>query len=161
MLKIFNELSLFFEDVYRDISVREYARIMKISPPTASKLLKEYEKEDLLISEKKGVYVYYVANRENVLFKDLNVFYWKQKLMKIFLEVHKDFLYKKMVLFGSVSKAENTLDSDLDIYVDLPSKNINLENLEKVLKRKIQLFFRDSLKNKNLQENIKRGVNLF
>jgi len=31
MLKIINELSVFFEDCYREFSVREYARIMKIA----------------------------------------------------------------------------------------------------------------------------------
>jgi hypothetical protein len=33
-------MKLFFEDCYRDISVREYSRETTISPPTASKILK-------------------------------------------------------------------------------------------------------------------------
>ena len=48
MLKIFNELKPFFEDVYREISVREYAKLTKVSPPTASTILKKYEKDNNL-----------------------------------------------------------------------------------------------------------------
>ena len=54
MLTIFNNLKPFFEDNYRRISVREYARIIKISPPSASKLLNNLEKEGLLTKEKKN-----------------------------------------------------------------------------------------------------------
>lgn len=51
MLKIFNNLEPFFENNYKRINVREYARLKKISPPTASKLLSELQKEDLLERE--------------------------------------------------------------------------------------------------------------
>lgn len=51
MLKIINDLTPFFEDCYREISVREYARIMSISPPTASKLLSYYCSEKLLVKK--------------------------------------------------------------------------------------------------------------
>ena len=71
MLKIFNGLNPFFEDVYREISVREYAKEIGISPPTASKMLKEFETEKLLLSNKKGIYIYFRANKENYLFKNL------------------------------------------------------------------------------------------
>ena len=39
MLEIFNTLAYFFEDNYVKISVREFAKFKKISPPHASKLL--------------------------------------------------------------------------------------------------------------------------
>ena len=48
MLEIINNLAPFFEDCYRRISVREYSKIIKVSPPTASKILMEYYKEGLL-----------------------------------------------------------------------------------------------------------------
>src|SRR3989344_3325281 len=41
MLEIFNSLEPFFKENYRRINVREYARIQKISPPSASKYLEE------------------------------------------------------------------------------------------------------------------------
>ena len=51
MLNIINNLKPFFEDCYGRINVREYARIIKISPPTASKILLELNKEGLLLME--------------------------------------------------------------------------------------------------------------
>ena len=51
MLNIINDLDCFFEDCYRRVNVREYARIKGISPPTASKILTNYQKEGLLFKE--------------------------------------------------------------------------------------------------------------
>ena len=48
MLKIFNDLEPFIEECYKEIGVREYSRIIKISAPTASKILKNFESEGLL-----------------------------------------------------------------------------------------------------------------
>ena len=48
MLEIVNNLEPFFEDCYRIVSVREYARLIKKSPPTASKLLKGFAQEGYL-----------------------------------------------------------------------------------------------------------------
>jgi len=48
MLKIINNLKPFIEDNYREINVREYARLNKISPPTASKLLNYYKTQEIL-----------------------------------------------------------------------------------------------------------------
>lgn len=52
MLDIINNLKPFFEDCYRRINVREYSRLMKISPPTASKLLSKYHKLNLLLVDR-------------------------------------------------------------------------------------------------------------
>ena len=160
MLRIFNELQPFFEDAYLEISVREYARKIKLSPPTASKLLKNFEKESLLISSKKGIYIFFRAKRENSLFKDLSTTYWKQKLSSSLKELHHEFLFKNIILFGSIAKQENTIESDIDLYVDISKKDINLGNIEKKLKRKIQLHFKEVSNNKNLFENIKNGVTI-
>jgi len=65
MLKIFNDLEPFFRDNYQRINVREYARIRKMSPPSASALLSNLEKEGLLNVEKEKNYIYYHANRED------------------------------------------------------------------------------------------------
>lgn len=71
MLKIFNDLEPFFKDRLRRINIREYARICKISPPSASKLLAELEKEGLLIREKEYNYIFYKANLKSSLFRKL------------------------------------------------------------------------------------------
>ncbi len=158
MLKLFNVLRPFFEDVYSEISVREYAKLVKISPPTASKELKELEKEDLLISNKKGIYIYFRANKENYAFKNLAKIYWYNTFYALTEELHDKINYGRMILFGSLAKAENTKNSDADIFLDTEKKDIAVSDMQKKLKRTIQLHFRDELKNENLKANIEQGV---
>ncbi|MFH1682774.1 MAG: hypothetical protein ABIA37_03175 [Candidatus Woesearchaeota archaeon] len=79
MLKIINELRFFFADHSRKINVREYARLSKISPPTASKLLEGYAKEKLLKKEVFRNFIFYSANSNNQDFKDLERIYQREK----------------------------------------------------------------------------------
>ncbi len=158
MLKIFNELKLFFDDVYTEISVREYAKQVEISPPTASKLLKEYEREGLLISNKKGIYIYFRANREGYIFRQLERIYWFIILYPITEKIHENIAYKRIILFGSLVKAENTSKSDVDLYLEAEKRKIDVLNIQKLLKRDVQLHFIDSMKNKNLKKHIEEGI---
>lgn len=148
MLKIIYTLKPFFEDNYRRINVREYARVIKVTPPTASKLLENYRKEGLLKREKEKQYIYYFANKESVLFLDLLRIYWKYKFEKIGLIkfFEESSLNPLIILFGSLSKAEAKIDSDVDIAIFTSTKkSVKLESFEKKLKRTIHLF---SFKNK-------------
>jgi predicted nucleotidyltransferase len=158
MLELLNRLKPFFEDTHREYSVREYGRLCKMSPPTASTLLKKAEKTGLLISRKQGIYIYFRANRESSFFRDISKAYWRLTLKSLLENFSKDFLFKKPVLFGSIAKVENTSDSDIDLFLDIDKKNINLNEVEKIIKRKLQIHFKDSLKNENLKKNIEKGV---
>ena len=160
MLKIFSLLRPFFEDVYREISVREYARLLKLSPPTAARILRELEKESLLISNKQGIYLFFRSQRENFLCQGLSRLYWQNKLFDITSNLHKQILFKRIVLFGSLSKAENYVDSDVDLYLDIEKREINTSDLEKELRREVQLHFKESLNNHNLKKNIEQGVRI-
>jgi predicted nucleotidyltransferase len=157
VLKIFNELAPFFEDCYRQISVREYAKLTKVSPPTASTTLKRYEKEGLLLLEKKGIYYYFRANRTD-LFVDFARIYWKLKLRPFVSYILPQAKYGTIVLFGSTSKGENTFESDLDVYVDVPKKEINISVYEGKLRRRIELHFAEESRNENLMRNIEKGI---
>ncbi len=160
MLEIINNLKPFFEDCYRRINVREYSRLIKVSPPTASKLLSEYAKEGLLLIEKDRNYIFFFSNKNNKIFVDLSRIYWRIKLNDLV-----DFLDKKLtnptiILFGSLSKAEVKQDSDIDIAIFSHKKELNLAYYKKKLKRKLQLFWFNSIKdieNKELANNIING----
>ena len=163
MLKIINTLKPFFEDNYRRINVREYARMINVTPPTASKLLESYRKEGLLKKEEEKQYFYYFANKESSLFIDLMRIYWKFKfenvgLIKFFEEIY---LNPLIILFGSLSKAESKLDSDIDMAVFASTKkNIKLERFEKKLDRGIHLFVfrgKGDVKSTELLNNILNG----
>ncbi len=163
MLKIFNNLEPFFEDNYRRINVREYARLSKISPPSASKVLSQLHKEALLNREKERNYIYFSANQESPAFVILSRAYWLLRLKKIGLTdyMEKNLINPLIILFGSFSKAEVKRDSDIDIAVFTPSKTqINSETFERGLKHKIQIFIfrnKEEVKNKELLNNILNG----
>lgn len=160
MLKIINSLSPFIEDCYRRINVREYSRIMNISPPTASKVLKGYETNDMLSrSEDKG-YIYYYTNKSNKDFIDLSKIYWRDKFSELIDYLNKTLLDPSIILFGSLSKAETKMDSDIDLCILAHKKDLDLKKYKKALKRNIQVFFFNSLndiKNKELLNNIING----
>ena len=64
-------------------------------------------------------------------------------------------------VFGSYSRGDDTLSSDIDIaIIGRKEKGISLENFEKRLERKIILNFYPSLKevHKELKENICNGI---
>ncbi len=162
MLKIFNDLELFFIDSYRRINIREYARLKNISPPSASKLLKMFEKEGLLVREEDKRYINYFANKNSRQFVELSKIYWFLQLKKTGLldHIEKELVIQVCVLFGSFSKAEIKKESDIDLAIFTPSKKaINLEKFERKLKRKIQLFVfknREEI-SKELLNNILNG----
>lgn len=162
MLKIINNLKPFFEDCYRRINIREYAKIMKISPPTSSKLLFDYYKKGLLKKQEYRNYIFYYANQESKQFIDLSRIYWSYKLEKLTDFIDKELINPAVVLFGSTAKAEVKENSDIDIAV-FSSGEINLKdvkNFESELNRKIQIFEFNSLKNiknKELMNNIING----
>jgi len=163
MLNIINNLKPFFEDCYRRINVREYSRIMKVSPPTASKTLSEYERLGLLSREIEKNYIFYYANKNNKYFIDLSRIYWQNKLSSFIDYLNQNLLDPTIILFGSLAKAETRINSDIDLCIIAHKKMIHTTNFEKELKRKIQLFFFDSvknIKNKELANNIINGYTL-
>jgi len=158
MLKILQELKPFFEDVYREVSVRQYARESRLSPPTASKRLSEFQREGLVILYKKGIYHYYRANRENYLFLQLARLYWYSALYPLTEKVHSVIAFRRIILFGSLSKAENTKKSDVDLFLDIDKRAIDTSSLKNALNRNIEIHFASSMKNEHLKKNIEQGI---
>ncbi|HUT80846.1 MAG TPA: nucleotidyltransferase domain-containing protein [Candidatus Bathyarchaeia archaeon] len=163
MLKLFNDLHPFFEDNYRRINVREYARILNISPPTSSKMLKSYHIQGLLLLEEDKNYLNFVANNENELFIYLSRIYWFQKFSAVgLLDYLREILLSPLViLFGSFTKAEVRKESDVDlaIFSPLPDE-VLLNDFERKLQREIQLFkyeTREKVPSQELLNNILNG----
>jgi predicted nucleotidyltransferase len=158
MLEIINNLTPFMEDCYKEVGVREYSRLCKMSPPTASKILKEFEKESLLKKREERGYLLFRANRESDILKDLSRVYWKEKLNELIEQINLELNGPTIILFGSLSKLETKEDSDIDLAIfNKTNKKINIEKYERSLKRKIQLFMFQSLykiNSKELKTNI-------
>lgn len=161
MLKIINDLKPFFEECYREWGVREYARAMKITAPTASKLLKGFEKEGLLsIREERG-FLLFKADRGSKVLMDLSRIYWRGRLKKLVEHIKEVVHPDSIVLFGSLAKLEVSDRSDIDLAVFGGfKKEISAKEFEKKLKKEIQIFAFDSIEkvNKELRANIRRGI---
>jgi len=160
MLKIINDLEPFFEDCYRRVNVREYAKIMRISPPTASKLLSSYNAKNLLLRGTYKNYILFYANKENKDFIDLSRIYWRHELKGLVHFMETKLTNPAIILFGSLSKAEVKPDSDVDLAIFAYKKELDIRAFEKKIKRKIQMFWFESIKdveNKELANNITNG----
>ena len=145
MLNIVNNLKPFIEDCYKRINVREYARLLRVSPPTASKMLDEHEKEGILIKEKDRNYLFFHANNKNKVFIELSRIYWFIKLNNLLEYFEKELVNPTVILFGSLSKAESKIDSDIDIAIFASKKDLNIKQFEDKLKRKLQIFLFNSI----------------
>lgn len=164
MLEIINNLKPFFEDCYREIGVREYSREIKVAPPTASKMLKEFFDQKLLNKREERGFLLFNTNRESSALKNLSRIYWEEKLKELIQQVFEELHPSAIILFGSLSKLEVTKDSDIDIAVFTKfKKKINLKKLEEKLHKEIQLFTFESLDkvNKELKISISNGYILY
>ena len=161
-------LGCFINEPGREFYVRQLAKLLKKSPTTISKYLKELEKEKLLISKREYNHLFFRANTESKYFRERKLFFnirllRDSRLIEFLEEV---FNYPQaIVLFGSFGKAENIKESDIDILVITPiKKDVNLEKYERKLGHKIQLFLhstqeieRMKIKNKELLNNFING----
>lgn len=162
-------LEFFIKEPEREFYVRQISKILKKSPTTISKYLKNYEKKEILKSERKLNHLLFKANREGEEFKQLKL---KHNLDLLKNSGFIDYLVEEfntpetIVLFGSFAKAENIPSSDIDLLVVSPTKKeIDLKKFEKKLGYKIQLFIHSNkeiekmkIKNKELLNNWINGI---
>lgn len=165
MLNKMNILKLFFEEPSREFNVRELARIIKISPATASKKLKKLAKQGLLNERKERIFNLYKANLENDSYKDLKIHYNIRKIKDSGLleALNKFYLKPTVVLYGSASRGEDTETSDFDLLVisEKTKEFPELNKFEKKIERGLQVFIVKNigrLRNKYLINNILNGI---
>ncbi|MEK6876345.1 MAG: nucleotidyltransferase domain-containing protein [Nanoarchaeota archaeon] len=122
-------------------------------------------KENIILKTLEGLYGGYKANRENEIFRLL-------KLQNTSFILHESgcitFLAEKImpqsiILFGSAAKGEDIEQSDIDLFIEGKETGVNLEKFEKVINRKINLFFKEDFKelSKELKNNIVNGIKLY
>jgi predicted nucleotidyltransferase len=165
-------LEFFIKEPEREFHVRELAKLLKKSPTTISKHLKEYESKKVLVSKTKLNHLLFKANTESRNFKQLKLNY---NLLSLNESGLIDFLEEyfnnpeAIVLFGSFAKAENSKKSDIDLLIiNSKKQEPNLEKFEKKLDHKIQLFIHSKNelntlkeKNKELFNNWINGIVVF
>jgi len=165
MFKELNTLRIFFESPTQEFSVREVARMLKISPATVSKNLNYLAEKNILKGRKERMLNLYKSNIENEFYKDLKIFYTIRKIKTsgFFEALNRFYLKPTIVLFGSASLGSDTETSDLDILVisEKTKEFPKLKKFEKKINRKIQLFVFSAIKkirNKHFINNILNGL---
>jgi len=161
----FKVLNVFFEDSTRkDFQLREISRKINLAPPSVKMYLDQLVKEKLILKTKNKIYNYYVysANRDDEYFKYL------KKINTIILikdtrlldYLNDNCMPDAVVLFGSASRGEDILNSDLDLFLLCKEKDLNLAKFEKILKRRINIFFSGDFNklSKELRNNIINGA---
>jgi predicted nucleotidyltransferase len=151
------------EEPEKEFHVRQLSKLLKKSPTTISKYLKEFEKNGFLKSERKLNHFLFKAHTESEKFKKLKLNYNLDILQECGLI---DYLVKQfnhpeaIVLFGSFAKAENIPKSDIDLLIINPfKKNIKLERFEKKLRHKIQIFVHSRKDINKMKEKNKELLN--
>jgi len=156
----------FFINPNSKLRVREIEKLLKLPLPSVIRYCRELQTEGILITIKTGNVIFYTGNRAN------SNFLLEKKLFNIkliydsgLIEALKiELSNPPIILFGSYSKGEDIENSDIDLYLETPSKKeINLKKFEEILKRNIHtLRYKDlkEIKNPNLSNNIINGITL-
>lgn len=148
------------------INQRGLAKMLKVSPTAIAKALPLLEKEELVKYEKgNNINLHFISfNRDS----EKAVFLKKVENLKELYEFGLiNFLYNSLpgstiILFGSYSKGEDTMKSDIDIAViGYKDKKIDLAEFEKKFEHTININFYENWNiQKNLKNNILNGITL-
>ena len=154
---------VFLEDPTGKHQIRKISKKINLATTSVKKHIDELIKEKLVI-EDKDIFKFYKSNFENKKFR----FYKKINSLEIIENSGiLDYIENKtgcetIYLFGSLAKGEDTIDSDIDFYVQATEQNLDLQKYEKKINKKIQLFFSEDINEipKELRNNILNGIKL-
>ncbi len=160
-------LDFLLEYSFKDFIEKEIQEAVKISRSGTNYALRSLVKSTLLKRHKRGKIHFYTLNHKHPLIKQL-------KVLKTIMEIHPflkelEKLSFKIILFGSSSRGENTVDSDIDLFI-LSRHKDEIENQIKryTSKRKIQGIIRNNLKYTEMKqtdpvfyEEVQQGIVLW
>ncbi len=111
----------------KEMGVREIADAVNLVPANASVVLKDLEKENILMKNKFGRSLVFSLNKNNFLVYSLIIplFEKERKIKKEFVEFISNrinFPYETIILFGSIAKGTERPDSDIDIAIIIKNK---------------------------------------
>lgn len=136
----------------KEATIREISRESKITPPNTSRILKELEKEGVIISKKAGRSILHSLNFNHYLVKKIiqpafeNEKRAKEGLIK-FLIAKLNFQIESIILFGSIARRKELPSSDIDLLFIIPDQ-ANPKDLEEkisILNYQIAEYFGNSI----------------
>jgi len=148
--------------------VRELSRYLNYNVSTISITLKSLEKSGLVTHEELGNLVLYQAMMDNVLLRQIKIFFNILELNRLIQELKG--IVTKLILYGSCARGEDTYESDVDLYIEVVDK----ERVKSVINRYREQITRElspiintpdetfQLQEKDvlLYDNIQRGIDL-
>ena len=115
----------------------EIQKATKLSKSGVNYALRDLVATNFLSRTKRGKAFFYTLNHKSPIVKQLKVIETLTQLNPLLKRLEP--LTSKIILFGSSSRGENTLDSDIDLLILSRNKDIVLEQIKKNnSKRKIQ-----------------------
>jgi len=159
-------LGHFLQNPTARLRVRQIERLLNVPLPSVTRYTKELEKENLLTKITISDVHFFTANRAAPSFVLEKKIYNLRNVFDSGLIPHLEKLYGRptAVLFGSYARGEDIEESDIDLYIETPSKKrVALEKFHWTLGRKIQVFRYKSLhdvENRELANNIANGITL-
>ncbi len=149
------------------LNQRGIARPLGVSPTAVSKSLKDLEKQQLIKIEKSQTMnlISISLNRDNFRAVALKRV---ENIKQIYESGILEYLEGKfpgatIILFGSYSMGEDTINSDIDLAViGSKEKETDLNKFDKIFERTVFIHYYNSLKdvNKNLRAGILNGITL-
>ncbi|MBW3019642.1 nucleotidyltransferase domain-containing protein [Candidatus Woesearchaeota archaeon] len=155
-------LQVFFNDPISPFQLRELSRKIQLAPTSIKNFLHDLLKNNLIIKQTERNYPVYSANRNSDYFKFLKKLDNIKKIEESGLIEYlcTKYLPDVIILFGSASRGEDTLESDIDLFLQCDTINFELIKYEKLLNRKIHILSRKSFGklSKELKNNLVNGV---
>lgn len=160
-------LRLLFIKASASLNQRQIANLLGVSPPAVTKALPKMERGGFIkLKQDKETKRWSIElNRDSHKILQLKRVDNLKQIYEIGLAdfLEKEFAGGTIILFGSYSRGEDIINSDIDIAViGRKDKIIDLANYEKRLERNININFYSSFKNihKHLKENLCNGITL-
>ena len=158
-------LRFLFVNAGKQFNARAISKNLEVSQPAISKALPFLEKQGYISvkKDKESKRLSIELNTDNHLIIGLKR---ADNLKQIYEAGLAQFLSEKfpgctIVLFGSYSRGEDTINSDIDIaIIGAKEKEFELKNFEDTLKKKIIIQYYENFKgiHKHLKENIFNGI---
>ncbi len=149
----------------KELNQRRLAKLLGVSEPAIMKSLPRLSEAELIrtYQDPESRRWSISLNTGNRKVKPLKRVYNLQQIYEtgLYEELERIFPGTTIILFGSYSRGEDTIDSDIDIaIVDSKSRDVNLAEYESKLERTINISFFTSWKkiDKHLKENLCNGI---
>ncbi len=145
----------------------QIAKKTKVSLGAAHQTLKKLTKKKLIFAEKKGRMIFYQINNHHPLVKQIKITDSVNQLTKLIERLKPN--CQHIILFGSSARGENTIESDIDLFV-LTHEPEGIRKIINKEKNKLQIvpiiktpnqWAEQELKDPEFFQEVSRGITLY